>query len=167
MSWYFSVIHDWKGLKQYCIEKYLVLYICILFWKICLCEKYLLFPGSTPSRFYANPLHFQPKKDGWRGYCSKKRTVEEGIAAKKRRQWWSCRSNYHRNQHLPVTPTNKQKVEITSSSWASDYGKGLCVHFHLFDKNTILWRAHVFLAWYSPWHCVLHLFLNLSAKNGN
>ena len=34
-------------------------------------------------------------------------------------------------------------------------------------NHLILWRAHVFFAWYSPWHCVLHLFLNFSAENGN
>ena len=40
----------------------------------------------------------------------------------------------------------------------------MCICFCL-TKHIILWRAHVFLAWYSPWHCVLYLFLGFLAKN--
>ena len=50
-------------------------------------------------------------------------------------QWWSCRSNYHRNQHFLVTPTNIWIIEIMPSSRASNFGKWLCANFLMFDKT--------------------------------
>ena len=52
----------------------------------------------------------------------------------KKREWWSCWSNYHQKQHFPVTPTNIRITEIPPLSRASDNGNRLCVRLLLFDK---------------------------------
>ena len=49
-------------------------------------------------------------------------------------QQLSYRSNYHQNQHFPLTHTNIRIIEITPSLWARDSGKRLCVHSRMFDK---------------------------------
>ena len=64
-----SVVHDWKGINQYCIEAYIVLCVHMLIWKICLCEKHL---PVGPLLFLCKPPAFSAKKSGWRGYCRKK-----------------------------------------------------------------------------------------------
>ena len=56
------------------------------------------------------------------------------LIGEKKRQWWSCWSSYHHNQHFPVTPYDKWIIEITPLSWDRDSGKRLCVHLLLFDK---------------------------------
>ena len=50
-------------------------------------------------------------------------------------QQLSYRSNYHQNQHFPLTHTNIRIIEITPSLWARDSGKRLCVHSRMFDKT--------------------------------
>ena len=124
MCWNFSVIHDWKGLKKYCIEAYIVLYMPILVWKICICEKSLFFPCWLLLFLHETP-EFSAGKSG----------LMRILRRKKRRQWWSCRSKYHWNQYFPVTPANIRIKEITPSSQASDSGKGLCAHFLLIEKT--------------------------------
>ena len=49
-------------------------------------------------------------------------------------QWWSFRSNYHKNQHFPVNPTNIQIIKIAPSSWARNIGNHSCAHLLMYDK---------------------------------
>ena len=117
--------------------------------------KDLSFDLLTPSYFYVNLWHF-----------SKKRGLTR-ILQQKKSQWWSYRLNYHKNHLFPGTPTNIRIIEITPSLQARDSGNRLCAHLLLFEKRIILWKAHVFIAWYSPWHWFLCLFLDFSAENEN
>ena len=123
MYWHFSVINDWKGLKKYCIGAYIVLCICILVWKIYLCEKSLLFPSQPPVVFTRAP-----------GFLAKK-TVDKDIAYLKRHQRRSYRSNYHRNHNFKVTTTNTRIIKIAASSQDSNSSELLCAHFLIFDKT--------------------------------
>ena len=49
---------------------------------------------------------------------------------------------------------------------ASDSGYHFCAHLLLSEKCILLWRVHIFHAWFSPWHYVLHLSLGFSVENG-
>ena len=109
--------------------------------------KIFFFPLSTPPIFTQNS-----------GIFSGKKRVDEDIAAEKKTSMVKLPAEIPLNQYFSVTPANIWIKIITPSSQASDSGKGLCAHFLLIGKRIILWRAHVFLAWYSPWHCVIRLF---------
>ena len=81
-------------------------------------------------------------------------------------QQWSSRSNYHQNQHFPVTPTNMQIIEITPSLQDSDSSKQLCANFLLPFYVEYMYFLHdtpiiLSMALCSP------LLLNFSAENGN
>ena len=62
MYWPFSVIHNWKWIKHYCNEVYIVLSIRIFVWRICVCEKYCSFPVWLPPVFIRHPGIFDKKR---------------------------------------------------------------------------------------------------------
>ena len=132
MYWQFNVTHNWKGLKQYCIKSCLVLYIFILYRKICMCEKTFFFTVWPFLFFTSTP-----------GIFSKERRLTR-IMQQKKIQWWSFWSNYHRNQNFPVIPTIIRIIEITSSSRDSDSGKVLCAHLLLF-KSVSFYEERIYL----------------------
>ena len=82
-------------------------------------------------------------------------------------QWQSWWSDYHRDQHFPVTPTSILIIEITPSSRSSDPHKQLCAHLFLFDKTYHFMTSTYIYCMILTMTLFLRLFLGFSAKNGN
>ena len=106
--------------------------------------------------FLRQPLVFLAKKYGLQGYCSKK-GVNGGVTGRTTIETSTFQSSL----------TNIWIIKITPLSQARDSGSGYVRICFCLTKPIILWRAHVFLAWYSPWHCFIYIFLDFLAEHVN